>query len=247
MFRQLSTILLTLAFAAPAAAATLHVAAAASDQAPLDLLVQRYEAKTHDSVLVSYGASGHFFGQLLAGAPYDVFFSADKRYPAKLQERGLVRAARQYAAGQLVLWTPADSTLDLGRGLAVLTDPQVRHVAIANPALAPYGEAAMEALRASGLEHTVKSKLVYGEDIAQAAQFVQTGNAEVGLLALAVAKAPKFAAGKTALIPNVLHRPITADVVVLESTTLPVEAWRFVAYCTGPDAQPVWRRFGLSE
>lgn len=247
MFRSLSTLLLTLALASPAAAATLRVAAAASDQAPLDALVQRYEAATHDHVLVSYGASGHFFGQLLEGAPYDVFFSADHTYPAKLQERGLVRASRRYAAGRLVLWAPADSTLDLSRGLAVLTDPRVRHVAIANPSLAPYGEAAMEALRASDLERSVKPKLVYGEDIAQAAQYVATGNADVGMLALAVARSPKFAHGRMALIPAVLHRPIAADVVVLESTTEPVAAWRFVAYCTSPAARPVWRQYGLSN
>lgn len=175
-------------------AKTLAVAAAADLQFALDEIVGQF-ARLHPSVTVNvtYGSSGNFFSQLSNGAPFDMFFSADVEFPRRLAAAGLVSADSEflYAVGRIVLWMPRSSPLALQRlGMAVLTDPSVHHVAIANPTHAPYGKAAEAAMKSLGVYEQVKSKLVLGENVAQAAQFVQSGSAEVGVIALSLALAP---------------------------------------------------------
>ncbi len=165
---------------------TIRVVAASDLKFALDEVIAGLERKHPDvKVAVSYGSSGTFLQQIENGAPVDVYLSADLSYPRQLVDGGKATSSDlfPYAVGRLVLWVPEGSTLDPDKGLAVLTDPAVRKVAIGNPAHAPYGVAAVAALRKSGVYDQVSPKLVLGENIAQAAEFVQSGNADAGLVA----------------------------------------------------------------
>jgi len=169
------------------------VAAAADLNVALGELIARFSASHSVDVGVSYGSSGTLYAQLLSQAPFDVFLSADVEYPRQLASRGLVLDGSEftYAIGRLVLWAPSISTLDIEHlGLKALDDPRVAHVAIANPEHAPYGRAAVAALRSAGLYDRVRPRLVFGENVAQALQFVQTGAADAGIVALSLALAP---------------------------------------------------------
>ena len=173
------------------------VVAAASDLkfARDELLVGFRAAHPEITVTVSYGSSGNFSTQLQQGAPFDLFLSADIAYPRALEEKGLVlpRSTVMYGEGRLVLWVPVRGGLDPSRGLELLRDPAVRHVAIANPIHAPYGRAAEAALKSSNVYQHINSKLVFGDNVTQAASFVQTGAADAGLIALSLAVAPPMA------------------------------------------------------
>src|SRR5688572_31734131 len=162
----------------------LTLAAASDLQTVLPGIVGDFERSSSTRTTVSYGPSGSFFAQIQNGAPFDVFLSADVDYPKQLAAAGLADPATQqvYATGHLVIWARRETKLDLSRGLAALTDPRVRRVAIANPKYAPYGRAAVAALRRARLYDALQPKLVMGESLAQAAQLVESGNAEVGLL-----------------------------------------------------------------
>jgi molybdate transport system substrate-binding protein len=144
-------------------------------------------------VNVTYGSSGNFFTQLSNKAPFDLFLSADMDYPRKLVGRKLAREDTlfQYGVGRIVLWAPKDSPVDVARlGIAALLDPRVRKIAVANPRHAPYGRAAEASLRSLGVYDRVKDKLVLGENVAQAAQYVESGAADIGVIALPLAEAP---------------------------------------------------------
>ena len=172
---------------------TLRVAAAADLNVALGDLITRFSAARHVDVSVSYGSSGTFYAQLLNHAPFDLFFSADLEYPRQLAARGLTLAQGEfsYAVGRLAVWTPAASALDVEhRGLQALADPALAHVAIANPEHAPYGRAAVAALRSAGLYDRLRPKLVYGENVAQALQFAGSGAADAGIVALSLALTP---------------------------------------------------------
>src|SRR5262249_11796761 len=152
----------------------------------------RFQQQTGKTVAVTYGSSGNFFAQLQNGAPFDVFFSADIDYPTELQHTGLAEPGSlyEYAIGKIVLWAPKGGTVDVSRGLQAVLAPAVRHLAIANPEHAPYGRAAVAALQHEGLYEKAREKFVLGENISQAAQFVQSGNAEAGIIALSLTLAP---------------------------------------------------------
>lgn len=173
---------------------TLSIAAASDLKFALDEWVRKFrEQNPGADVQVTYGSSGNFFAQLSNGAPFDLYLSADVAYPRKLAEQGLVHESGVflYAVGRLVVWVPKDSPLAVETlGMKVLLEPGARRIAIANPQHAPYGRAAEAAMKSQGLYDAVKDKLVLGENIAQTAQFVQSGAADVGLIALALALAP---------------------------------------------------------
>ncbi|HEX7793882.1 MAG TPA: molybdate ABC transporter substrate-binding protein, partial [Vicinamibacterales bacterium] len=153
----------------------------------------------------------------------------------------------EYASGRIVLWTRKDSGIDVQRGLPILTDPRVRRIAIANPEHAPYGRAAVAALRHEHLYETVQSKLVLGENISQAAQFVQSGNADVGILALSVALAPALKAGGTyAEIPSTMHPAIRQAAVVLSGAKNQKAARDFLAFLKQPDSMKLLADFGFA-
>src|SRR5206468_9754557 len=160
----------------------LTVAAASDLQSALPAIASRFENATGQPVRLTFGSSGNFFAQIQNGAPFDLFLSADIDYPRRLASSGLAErgSLREYAVGRVVLWTRTDSGVDVKRGLAVLEDSRVRRIAIANPEHAPYGRAAVAALRHEGLYDRVRDKFVLGENISQAAQFADSGSADVG-------------------------------------------------------------------
>ncbi len=192
------------------------------------------------------GASGSVFAQIVGGAPFDLFFSADRDYPRRLVEAGAASGGDVvYAVGKLALWTPAGSPLDTSRrGLAALSSPAARRIALANPALAPYGRAALAALRAAGVYDAVTDRLVLGESVAQAAQFAQAGAADAALLPLSLARAPALAGGTTVVLPASSHPPIEQSAVVLRGARAPALAAAFLAFATGPEGRDILARHG---
>jgi molybdate transport system substrate-binding protein len=227
------------------------VAAAADLKFAMDDLVQEFAKRRPDvGVRVTYGSSGNFFSQLSNGAPFDLFLSADVDYPRRLDSAGLVEPGTQrpYAIGTLVLYAPADAKLDLGRGLSVLTDMRVRRVAIANPDHAPYGRAAVTALTHERLYDAVRGKLVLGESISQAAQFVQSGNAEAGLLALSLAVAPPLRARGTYIeVPPAFYPAIEQSAVVLKNSRRKDAARAFLTFLGRPDTVQQLKHAGFRE
>lgn len=180
---------------APRTRGHVRVAAAADLNAALGALVEKFRESHDIDVTVSYGSSGTFYTQLLNRAPFDLFLSADIDYPRQLAARGLTVPDGEftYAVGRLVVWVRASSAVDPAHdGLSSLAAPAVKRVAIANPEHAPYGRAAMAALQADGILERVRPKLVYGENVAQALQFVQSGAADAGIVALSLALAPNL-------------------------------------------------------
>jgi molybdate transport system substrate-binding protein len=180
--RHVLLLLFPLILSAQAAAAPLRIAAAADLATCMPALTAGFDGETS----VTTGASGNFYAQIRNGAPFDILMSADTGYPQALADAGLADrgSMRVYALGQLVLWS-ADPALQTGRGLQLLTDPAVRRIAIANPEVAPYGRAAKAALQQAGLWDQLQGKLVYGENVAQTMQFVESGNAQAGLVSKA--------------------------------------------------------------
>ena len=184
--------LLVMLSARLSAADTIAIAAASDLQSAMPELARQFEATSGHQVRVTYGSSGNFFAQIQNGAPFDVYCSADVDYPKRLEAAGLAEPGTRYdyAIGRLVVWTRGGSAIDVSRGLEALRASAVRRIAIANPDHAPYGRAAVAAMRNAGVYDAVKAKLVLGENISQAAQFVESGNADVALLALAVSLGP---------------------------------------------------------
>jgi molybdate transport system substrate-binding protein len=228
----------------------LNVAAAADLSVALQEATGTYEKKSGVKVKLSFGASGALTQQIQNGAPFDLFFSADMDYPRQLIAAGLAEgnSLYRYAVGRLVLWVPKDSPLDLeNKGMGVLLDPSVKKIAIANPQHAPYGRAAVAALKHYGLSEKVNNKLVLGENIAQAAQFVESGNAQVGFVALAHASAPSMQGkGRYWLVPNDAYPPLDQGVVTISASPHKNEAAAFLEYVKSPDFAAVLKRFGFS-
>jgi molybdate transport system substrate-binding protein len=235
--------------AAPISAQSLTVAAASDLQSALPAIASRFEKDTGRQVRLTFGSSGNFFTQIQNGAPFDVFLSADIDYPKRLErdaqaERG---SLYEYAKGRLVLWTRNDSGIDVRRGLSVLTDARVRHIAIANPEHAPYGRAAVAVLRHEGLYERVRDRLVLGENISQAAQFAQSGNAEAGVLALSLALLPAMkSAGTYVEIPEAWHPPIEQAAVIAAASRQKDLARQFIDYLKRPETMRILRAQGFS-
>jgi molybdate transport system substrate-binding protein len=235
--------------AAAAVAQPLRVAAASDLQVALPDLAARFEKATGHQVAVSFGSSGNFFTQLQNGAPFDVFLSADIDYPRQLEREGQAEQGSlyAYATGRIVLWIRNGSTIDLKRGLAGLADAGVRTVAIANPDHAPYGRAAVAALHHAGVYGRVQAKLVRGENISQAAQFVQSGNADAGIVALSLALAPALkASGRYVEIPETFYPPIEQGVVVVAASKQKAIARQFVEFLKQPESARTLQSFGFA-
>ncbi|HKV25077.1 MAG TPA: molybdate ABC transporter substrate-binding protein [Candidatus Acidoferrum sp.] len=227
----------------------MRVAAASDLQFAMQDLAAQFERTTGIEPEISYGSSGNFYSQLQSGAPFDLFFSADAEYPARLQSAGLIEPGTlyNYAIGRLAIWMPADSPLDLPHlGWKTLLDPRVEKIAIANPDHAPYGRAALDALRSAGLYDQVKSRLVFGENISQTAQFVQSGNAQAGIIALSLALSPGLKDGLRWEIPAALHPPIVQSVVILKSAANPVAARAFEQFVKSAAARETLARYGFT-
>ena len=226
----------------------LRVAAAADTQFALPQIVAAFERHTGEKVSISFGSSGNLSAQIQSGAPFDVFLSADTDYAKKLVDGGFANADSlyEYAQGKLVLWVPGNSNLDPSRGLKTLLLPQVKRVAIANPQHAPYGRAAVAALEKSGIYGAISSKLVLGESVAQAFQFVSSGNADIALLSLSLAEAPT-AKGRYWLVPENLYPAIRQSAVVLKNSSHQAAANAFLAFLKTPEAKRIFEKFGLAQ
>lgn len=225
------------------------VAAAADLNYALKEIAQKFEVQTGKKVQLTFGSSGNFFTGIQNGAPYDLFFSADIEYPKKLEAAGLAEPGTlyQYAVGKIVLWVPNASKLDINRGLQVLTYPTINKIAIANPKHAPYGRAAVAALESAKLYDSVSAKLVLGENISQTAQFVQSGNADVGVIALSLALSPTMsAAGRYYLIPAANYPPIEQGVVILKSAKDKNTARQFLDFVKSQPGTGVLARYGFT-
>ncbi len=237
-------ILVGLTNTAPSDAESVAVAVAANFHAPMEALVQHFETRfDHDVTLIS-GSTGGLYAQIVNGAPYDVFIAADTQRPALLaiSGRGVAHSQTTVAIGQLVLWS-ADRDLIDGQDLGMLRDSRIRFLAIANPDLAPYGEAARQALVAMDLWESWSSRLVYGENIAQAYAMVSTGNAELGLIAHSQVVADTSAGGYL-LVPQALYEPIRQDAILLERSASNAAAAALLVFLATPEAKAVIRGFG---
>jgi molybdate transport system substrate-binding protein len=227
-----------------------RVAAASDLRFALDEIAARLrDAPTGIALAVTYGSSGTFFAQLVNGAPFDLFMSADVGYPEQLEKRGLALegSAFTYGVGRLVLWAPATSPLDPAQGgWRILSDPRAAHVAVANPATAPYGRAAEAALRQAGVWESVRSRMVFGETVAQAFQFVQSGAADVGIVALSLAVAPPVKdRGRYWMVPADSYPRLEQGGVILKWAA-DVEAARAVrSFLTSDAGRALLRRYGF--
>ncbi|HEV2425546.1 MAG TPA: molybdate ABC transporter substrate-binding protein [Terriglobia bacterium] len=234
---------------APDGGRQITVAAAADLTFVFKDVAARFEKQTGIDVRLSFGSSGNFFAQIQNGAPYDIFFSADARYPRQLESVGLIEPGTfyRYARGRIVLWAPKGSGIDVARGLGVLAEPAVRKIAIANPEHAPYGRAAVAALRHEGLYDQVRDKLVLGENISQAAQFVLSSGAGVGIVALSLALSPTMKhQGKFFEIPESSYPAIDQAAVILKSSRNKDAARRFLDFLRRPEIAGLMRSYGFA-
>lgn len=237
---------ITAAITLSAHAETITVAAASDLKFAMEEIVSNFrrEQPAH-KVEVVYGSSGKFQTQIRQGAPYDLFFSADIAFPRQLAKEGFASSeVTPYAIGRIVLWSLDPDTAKLT--FASLLDPGTKRIAIANPKHAPYGNRAEEALLAMGMWKRIESKLVFGENIAHAAQFVQTGNAQVGIVALALVLNPELSGkGCYRLIPDSLHRPLEQGFIVTKRAEGSKLASAFAAYMAGKAARSVMTKYGF--
>lgn len=228
----------------------LVVAAAADLSTALKEVGAGFEKKTGVKVNLSFGASGALTQQIQNGAPFDLFFSADMDYPRHLIASGDADGASlyQYAVGKLVLWVPTDSSLDVEhQGMNILLDPSVKKIAIANPQHAPYGRAAVAALKHAALYDRVSDRLVLGENVSQAAQFVESGNAQAGFVAFAHAVAPAMRGkGKYWEVPLDYYPALAQGAVVLSRSLHKKEAAEFLEYIKTKESAELFRKFGFT-
>jgi len=226
------------------ASSGLSIAAAADLQFALDEGARQFHhAHPEIDLRIAYGSSGNFYAQIQNRAPFDVFLSADQQYPLRLVQEGIAaeNAVFVYASGRLAVWVPESSPLDPG---TALRDPRVRHLAIANPQHAPYGRAAEAALRSMGIYDSVEKKLVLGENISQTLQFVQSGAADVGIVALSLAAAPAVRGqGRYWEIPAEMYPKMIQSGVILKDSPA---ARQFRAWLQGPAGRALLHQYGFS-
>jgi molybdate transport system substrate-binding protein len=232
-----------------ARAQSVKIAAAADLKFAMDELATQFEKGSGAKLDITYGSSGNFLTQIQNGAPFDLFFSADSEYPKKLEAAGLTEPGtlRGYAVGRIVIWTPSDSEINTSKdGWKSLLDQRVKKIAIANPEHAPYGRAAVAAMRKAGIYEQVKDKLVYGENISQAAEFVQSGNAQAGIIALSLAVSPAMKNGNRWEIPADSYPAIKQAAVILKASKNKDAARRFLDFVSGPPGREILQRFGFT-
>lgn len=229
----------------PALAGEARVAVAANFTAPIKKIAPQFEQATGHKLLPSFGSTGKLYAQIRNGAPFDIFLAADVNAPNKLEQEGIALPATTftYATGKLVLWSAKTDFVD-SKG-KVLAHGNFSHLALVNPKLAPYGLAAMQTIRASGLDGKVNSKIVYGENLMQAYQYIASGNAELGFIALSqIYRDGHFSDGSAWLVPASLYTPIRQNATLLMRGQGSAAARAFMKYLKGEPAKAIIRSFG---
>ena len=235
----------TVTFAVFAQADEVQVAVAANFTAPMQQIAAQFEKDSGHKATLAFGATGKFYAQIINGAPFEILLSADDETPAKLEKEGLGVAGSRYtyAIGTLVLWS-ANPTLVDARG-EILKTGNFKHLALANPKTASYGTAAVEALNKLGLLNSLQSRFVQGENISQTQQFIMSGNAELGFVALSqVYKDGKIAGGSAWIVPANLYQPIQQDAVLLSKGKDKPAAIALLAYLKGDKARAIIKSYG---
>jgi molybdate transport system substrate-binding protein len=230
------------------AAQEITVAAAADLQFVMQDVGARFQSETGKSVKLIYGSSGNFAQQLQNGAPFDMFFSANRDYPKQLEAAGLTEPGSfyQYAIGKIVVWVPNDSKLDVGSGLKALLDPTIKKIAIANPEHAPYGKAAVAAMQKENVYDQVKDKFVLGENISQTASFVVSGSADVGIVALSLALSPNMKdKGRYSEVPADDYPPIEQACVIIRSSKNKTIAEQFQKFIQSSTIRAIFQKYGF--
>ena len=235
-------ILIAFVIAMSAQAQTVKIAAAANLRFVFDEIKASYiSANPKVTVEVNFGSSGALLQQILNGAEFDVFMAADNSFPVKLKDQGAASGEiKTYAFGKLVLWS---NIMEVSKGLEILTDPSVKRIAIAKPDLAPYGDRAIECLKSVGLYEKVKDKIIYADNISQAAQFAQTGNAEVAFLAMSLTTAPEMK-GSVYVIDPKSYIPIEQTMVLVKSWKTNPEAAKFMKFVLSDKCKPIFEKNG---
>ncbi|MBS1269483.1 MAG: Molybdate-binding protein ModA [Gammaproteobacteria bacterium] len=232
------------------ASADVLVAAASSIREPFEQVVARFARDTGIDVRVSYGASGNLTHQILRGAPYEIFLSADEVFPEKLADSARVsKGPFVYARGRLTVYAPNASPVEVEQGLAgiaeALTHDRLRHLAVADPELAPYGRAARQALESGGLWRSLESRVVVANSVARAAQFAASGSVDAALVSLSLAISPALAgAGRYRLLPETAHAPLRHAMVLLDAPG--AGASRLYAYLSRYTARAPFRENGFT-
>lgn len=247
---MLAATLVVAGLALPCAASDteLTIAAASDLNFAMKDLVAEYEKLAGHHVKLSLGSSGNFYSQIQNGAPFDLYFSADIGYPKKLEGAGLTvpGSLYPYAVGRIVLWAGMASHLDVSKGLAVLREPRIKKIAIANPKHAPYGRAAVAAMESSGIYESVKEKLILGENISQAAQFIESGACDTGIIALSLALSPAMQGkGSYWEVPVDSYPPLEQGAVILKQSKNQEVARRFLEFLKSSQGQEIMRRYGF--
>jgi molybdate transport system substrate-binding protein len=220
----------------------LTVGVAANFILPFEGLSRAFEQKTAIRVKATFTSTGSLYSQIKNGAPYDLFLSADERHPRRLQQEGLASEPFVYARGKLILWTSKENLCKLTQWQEVLLDPSVAKIAIANPETAPYGAAAVEALKRAGRWETIKPRLVFAQNIAQVFQYAQTESADAGFCALSSAYSEQGRKGCYVAIPEAPE--IVQSACILKRTKQKEAALAFAQFLSSPEAKAVNRRYG---
>lgn len=248
LLKRWSALVVLIGLTAGAGAEEVQVAVAANFTAPMQKIAVEFEKDTGNKLLLSFGATGKFYAQIKNGAPFEVLLSADQETPAKLEQEGAAVAGSRftYAIGKLVLWSAKEAIVD-AKG-DVLQRGGFDHIALANPKLAPYGAAALEAMKALGVADTLAPKFVQGENIAQTYQFVATGNALLGFVALSqvMGEDGKMKSGSMWIVPDKLYNPIRQDAVILDKGKNKAATAALMNYLKSDKAKDVIKAYGYS-
>jgi molybdate transport system substrate-binding protein len=244
-----SSLLLSLfsLLAGSASADEVQVAVAANFTAPMQQIAAAFEKESGHKVLTSFGSTGKFYAQIKNGAPFEILLAADDETPLRLEKEGAALAGSHftYAIGKLVLWSAKPGYVD-DKG-EVLKKGDFKHLSLANPKLAPYGAAGVEALKKLNLYSSIEARLVQAENITQAQQFIATGNAELGFVALSqVYKDGKLSEGSAWIVPENLYEPIRQDAVLLDKGKGKPAAEALLKYLKGDKARAVIKSFGYA-
>lgn len=219
------------------------VAVAANFTEPVKEIAEQFKEKTGHTATLSFGATGNFYNQIKNGAPFEVFLAADTARPTKTVEEGYAVKGTEftYAIGTLVLWSSKEG---LVKGEETLTDKAINHISYCNPDAAPYGKASVETMQSLKISDKIKSKLVEGQNISQAYQFVKTGNAEIGFVALSQVINEK--GGSSWVVPQKYYNPIRQDAVLLKTGEKNEAAKAFMDFLKGPEAATIIKKYGYA-